>query len=49
MTGRAAPAVTPLVYVTVVAGTGLLALTATSLPGRAALRVPAVTVATAKE
>ncbi|MDQ0831988.1 putative ABC transport system permease protein [Streptomyces achromogenes] len=49
MTGRAAPAVTPLVYVTVVAGAGLLALVATALPGRVALRVRAVTVATAKE
>ncbi|MFJ7292436.1 ABC transporter permease [Streptomyces collinus] len=49
MTGRAAPAVTPLVYVTVVAGAGLLALLATALPGRVALRVRAVTVATAKE
>lgn len=49
MTGRAAPTVTPLVYVTVVAGAGLLALVATALPGRVALRVPAVTVATARE
>ncbi|MEU2539811.1 ABC transporter permease [Streptomyces iakyrus] len=49
MTGRAAPAVTPLVYVTVVAGAGLLALVATALPGRVALRVRAVTVAAAKE
>ncbi|GKQ34491.1 ABC transporter permease [Streptomyces sp. A012304] len=49
MTGRAAPAVTPLVYVAVVAGAGLLALVATALPGRVALRVRAVTVATAKE
>ncbi|MGW5774121.1 FtsX-like permease family protein [Streptomyces longwoodensis] len=49
MTGRAAPSVTPLVYVTVVAVAGLLALVATALPGRAALRVRAVTVATAKE
>ncbi|WP_406382771.1 ABC transporter permease [Streptomyces sp. NBC_01618] len=49
MTGRAAPAVAPLVYVTVVAGAGLLALVATALPGRVALRVRAVTVATAKE
>ncbi|MFJ8106675.1 FtsX-like permease family protein [Streptomyces sp. NPDC096132] len=49
MTGRAAPAVTPLVYAVVVAGAGLLALVATSVPGRVALRVPAVTVATAKE
>ncbi|MFD9498003.1 FtsX-like permease family protein [Streptomyces sp. NPDC060035] len=49
MTGRAAPTVTPLFYVTVVAGAGLLALIATALPGRVALRVPAVTVATARE
>jgi putative ABC transport system permease protein len=49
MTGRAAPAVTPLVYVTVVAGAGLLALVATALSGRVALRVRAVTVAAAKE
>ncbi|MFJ9020083.1 ABC transporter permease [Streptomyces sp. NPDC102259] len=49
MTGRAAPAVVPLVYATVVAGAGLLALIATAVPGRVALRVRAVTVATAKE
>ncbi|PJM94386.1 ABC transporter permease [Streptomyces sp. CB01373] len=49
MTGRAAPAVAPLLYVAVVAVAGLLALVATALPGRAALRVRAVTVATAKE
>ncbi|QNP69812.1 FtsX-like permease family protein [Streptomyces roseirectus] len=49
MTGRAAPAVAPLVYVTVVAVAGLLALVATAVPGRVALRVRAVTVATARE
>ncbi|MFD7131535.1 ABC transporter permease [Streptomyces sp. NPDC059894] len=49
MTGRAAPSVTPLAYVTVVAGAALLALVATALPGRVALRIRAVTVATAKE
>ncbi|SER96000.1 putative ABC transport system permease protein [Streptomyces sp. yr375] len=49
MTGRAAPAVVPLGYATVVAGAGLLALVATAVPGRVALRVRAVTVATAKE
>ncbi|MFF5856491.1 ABC transporter permease [Streptomyces sp. NPDC012751] len=49
MTGRAAPTVTPLLYVAVVGGAGLLALLASALPGRAALRVRAVTVATAKE
>ncbi|MCQ9130772.1 ABC transporter permease [Streptomyces hilarionis] len=49
MTGRAAPAVVPLVYCTVVAVAGLLALVATAVPGRVALRVRAVTVATAKD
>ncbi|MEV7142955.1 ABC transporter permease [Streptomyces tauricus] len=49
MTGTAAPAVTPLVYVAVVASAGLLALVASSLPGRAALRVRPVTAATARE
>ncbi|MGW2049007.1 FtsX-like permease family protein [Streptomyces sp. NPDC001858] len=49
MTGRAAPAVVPLVYATVVAGAGLLALVATAVPGRVALRVRAVTVATARD
>ncbi|WP_369249620.1 ABC transporter permease [Streptomyces sp. R41] len=49
MTGSAAPAVTPLVYVTVVAVAGVLALVATALPGRVALQVRPVTVATAKE
>ncbi|MEV6837990.1 ABC transporter permease [Streptomyces sp. NPDC051133] len=49
MTGRAAPSVTPLLYVSVVAVAGLLALAAGAVPGRAALRVRAVTVATAQE
>ncbi|MFD9904925.1 FtsX-like permease family protein [Streptomyces sp. NPDC059063] len=49
MTGSAAVTVTPLVYVTVVAVAGLLALTATALPGRGALKPRPVTVATAKE
>ncbi|MEV0323155.1 FtsX-like permease family protein [Streptomyces sp. NPDC050658] len=49
MTGTAAPSVVPLVYVSVVALAALLALTATALPGRAALRPRPVTVATAKE
>ncbi|MEV1025337.1 ABC transporter permease [Streptomyces sp. NPDC050264] len=49
MTGAAAPAVLPLVYVAVVAAAGLLALAATSLPGRAALRIRPVTVATSRE
>ncbi|MFD8725193.1 FtsX-like permease family protein [Streptomyces sp. NPDC059629] len=49
MTGRAAPTVTPLLYVTVVATATLLALVAAALPGRVVLRVPTVTVATAKD
>ncbi|MGW4563093.1 ABC transporter permease [Streptomyces sp. NPDC004561] len=49
MTGRAAPTITPLLYLAVVATAGLLALVGSALPGRVALRVPAVTVATAKE
>ncbi|MEV0120299.1 ABC transporter permease [Streptomyces sp. NPDC050703] len=49
MTGSAAPTMTPLVYVSVVAVAGLLSLTATALPGRAALRPLPVSVATAKE
>lgn len=49
MTGSAAPSVAPLAYVTVVAVAALLALTATALPGRAALKPRPVTVATAKE
>ncbi|MEW2304022.1 FtsX-like permease family protein [Streptomyces sp. NPDC006655] len=49
MTGRAAPTVTPLLYVTVVATAALLAMVAAALPGRVALRVPAVIVATAKD
>ncbi|MGE7390912.1 FtsX-like permease family protein [Streptomyces sp. NPDC004126] len=48
MTGVAAPAVLPLVYAVVVAAAGLLALTATALPGRAALRLRPVEVATSK-
>ncbi|WP_394298431.1 hypothetical protein [Streptomyces achromogenes] len=49
MTGRATPAVTPLLYVCVVGFAGVLALVSGAVPGRAALRVRAVTVATAKE
>ncbi|MGP4047857.1 FtsX-like permease family protein [Streptomyces sp. 2A115] len=49
MTGSAALAVTPLVYVLVVAAAGLLALVATALPGRVALQTRPVTAATAKE
>ncbi|CAM5438164.1 FtsX-like permease family protein OS=Streptomyces alboniger OX=132473 GN=CP975_26615 PE=4 SV=1 [Streptomyces alboniger] len=49
MTGSATPTVIPLVYVSVVAVAGLLALTATALPGRFALRPLPVGVATAKE
>ncbi|GGW69905.1 ABC transporter permease [Streptomyces lucensis JCM 4490] len=49
MTGHAAPTVTPLLYAALVGVAGLLALVAAAVPGRAALRVRAVTVATAKE
>ncbi|MFE2889099.1 FtsX-like permease family protein [Streptomyces sp. NPDC059272] len=49
MTGRAAPSVEPLVYLTVIAVAGTLALVATALPGRVALRARAVTAATARE
>ncbi|MFI8933662.1 FtsX-like permease family protein [Streptomyces sp. NPDC053474] len=49
MTGSAAPVVLPLLYVAVVAVAGLLALMATALPGRAALKPLPVTVASAKE
>ncbi|UQX03305.1 ABC transporter permease [Streptomyces sp. RerS4] len=48
MTGSAAPVVLPLVYGVVVGGAGLLALAATALPGRVALRVPPVEVAMSK-
>ncbi|MEU7604090.1 FtsX-like permease family protein [Streptomyces sp. NPDC041003] len=48
MTGVAAPAVLPVAYAVVVGAAGLLALPATSLPGRVALRVAPVEVATAK-
>ncbi|MFD9337333.1 FtsX-like permease family protein [Streptomyces sp. NPDC060028] len=48
MTGSAAPAVMPVAYALVVGVAGLLALTATALPGRVALRVPPVDVATSK-
>ncbi|WP_405661948.1 FtsX-like permease family protein [Streptomyces sp. RK9] len=49
MTGAAAPAVLPLVLAAVVGVAGLLALTATALPGRAALKPRPVTLATARE
>ncbi|MBX7553706.1 FtsX-like permease family protein [Streptomyces sp. NPDC004232] len=49
MTGRAVPTVTPLLHLTVVAVAALLALVGSAVPGRAALRVRAVTVATARE
>ncbi|MFF2848634.1 FtsX-like permease family protein [Streptomyces sp. NPDC058001] len=49
MTGSAAPSVTPLLYGVVVAVAGLLALVATALPGRVALKPLPVSVATAKE
>ncbi|MEW2127042.1 FtsX-like permease family protein [Streptomyces sp. NPDC058369] len=45
MTGSAAPGVLPLVYGTVVGVAALLALTATALPGRFALRTRPVEVA----
>ncbi|MFD6114309.1 FtsX-like permease family protein [Streptomyces yangpuensis] len=48
MTGVAAPAVLPVGYAAVVGLAGLLALAATALPGRVALRVAPVEVATAK-
>ncbi|MFE6843095.1 FtsX-like permease family protein [Streptomyces sp. NPDC057686] len=48
MTGSAAPAVLPVVYVGVLGVAGLLALAATALPGRVALRVPPVEVATSR-
>ncbi|WP_282792313.1 ABC transporter permease [Streptomyces sp. CC224B] len=49
MTGSATPAALPLLYAAVVAAAGLLALAATALPGRAALRPLPVTMTTAKE
>lgn len=49
MTGSATPAVLPPVYVTVVGVAGLLALVATALPGRMALSVRPVEVATSKQ
>ncbi|MEV6399329.1 FtsX-like permease family protein [Streptomyces sp. NPDC051907] len=49
MTGSAAPAVRQLVYATVVGVAALLALAATALPGRAALRIRPVDVATARQ
>ncbi|MET3984951.1 FtsX-like permease family protein [Streptomyces sp. PvR034] len=48
MTGSASPAVLPVAYGVVVGAAGLLALLATALPGRAALRVRPVDVASAK-
>ncbi|MGW6846219.1 FtsX-like permease family protein [Streptomyces sp. NPDC054958] len=48
MTGVAAPEVLPVAYAAVVGVAGVLALAATSLPGRVALRVAPVAVATAK-
>ncbi len=48
MTGAAAPAVLPVAYAAVVGVAGVLALAATALPGRVALRVPPVEVAVAK-
>ncbi|AXE80604.1 FtsX-like permease family protein [Streptomyces atratus] len=49
MTGSAAPTVLPLVYATVVGAAALLALTATALPGRLALKVRPVEVATSRQ
>ncbi len=49
MTGAAAPSVAPLLYVTIIAAAGALALIATSLPGRSALRARPVEAALAKE
>ncbi len=49
MTGRAPPSVEPLVYLTVIAVADTLALVPTALPGRVALMVRAVTVATARQ
>ncbi|WP_416960200.1 hypothetical protein [Streptomyces sp. Agncl-13] len=49
MTGRAAPTITPLVYLAVIAVAGTLVLAASALPGRVAFRVRAVAVATARE
>ncbi|MFJ4778773.1 FtsX-like permease family protein [Streptomyces sp. NPDC088762] len=48
MTGVAAPAVLPVAYAGVVGVAGLLALSATALPGRVALRVRPVDVASSK-
>ncbi|MGW6980854.1 FtsX-like permease family protein [Streptomyces sp. NPDC054932] len=48
MTGVAAPAVLPVAYAAVVGVAGVLALAATALPGRVALRIPPVEVAVAK-
>ncbi|MFF4101505.1 FtsX-like permease family protein [Streptomyces sp. NPDC001903] len=48
MTGAAAPAVLPVVYVGVLGVAGLLAIAATALPGRVTLRVPPVEVATSR-
>ncbi|MFI0185959.1 hypothetical protein [Streptomyces sp. NPDC017086] len=46
---RSAPPARPLVYACVVGIVGVLALAASAVPGRVALRVRAVTVATAGE
>ncbi|MBT2457080.1 FtsX-like permease family protein [Streptomyces sp. ISL-86] len=48
MTGVAAPVVLPVVYVGVLGVAGLLAVAATAVPGRVALRVPPVEVATSR-
>lgn len=49
MTGGAAPTVLPSVYATVVGAAALLALVASTLPGRVALKVSPVEVATSRQ
>ncbi|MBC9718308.1 FtsX-like permease family protein [Streptomyces sp. TRM66268-LWL] len=49
MTGAAAPSVAPLLYVTVVSAAAGLALIATSLPGRSALRARPIEAALARD
>ncbi|MCM2411299.1 FtsX-like permease family protein [Streptomyces sp. RKAG290] len=49
LTGGAAPAVLPLVYASVVGAAALLALTATALPGRLALKIRPVEAATSTQ
>lgn len=49
MTGSAAPTVLPLLYATVVGAAALLALAATVLPGRLALRIRPVEAAMSRQ